>query len=292
VPLPFHPGPITLNIVDSAPSRETGQRTLTDWQIVRLTAALAPHPEQRIAIIATPGAEAQSFANQLRAVFLDCGWCVKGPLPAPKDQAAQDMQISLFAGYFGEETPPAAYRALKGAFDFLGLKVRSHFIADPNLLPHVFAIWVGAVSPPHLQPDIYPPLALAGPIGDTGFDSSAGPAGPVTIVGALPAASTIANLRQGYPEREILDDDPRVIIRRISENHTAEEAQALTESYVGKWMTLSFLLGDYQNHSTEQRLFPIAELTTTLGVFTYFYFETGWREALGTCQAFWYRELA
>jgi len=278
VPGPFVPVPIALTVTPSDVGPAT--RTLSDWQIVRLVAALSPHPGQKVAIVATSGAEAQSFAHQLRSVFLESGWFVKGPSPAPKDQAAQDLQISLSAAHFSAPSPPLAYLTLKGAFEFLGLKFRDRFIADPSVPPHIIALWVGAISPAHLRPDIFVPLALPGPIEDTGFESSDGTNTDAPVAAAFAAKSTIADLRQGYPDRVILDDDPRDIMKHVFGDKTTEEAQGLLRSYLGSWMTLAFVVGDYQEHSGEARLLPTAVVTTTLGFFTYYYFDNAWRERL------------
>jgi hypothetical protein len=77
------------------PSPIAGQRTLTDWQVVRLKAALSEYPGQKIVIIASEGQETHQYAMQFRQLFKLIHWNVVGPVDAPPDQPFSDLQVSI-----------------------------------------------------------------------------------------------------------------------------------------------------------------------------------------------------
>jgi len=141
-------------------SLTTGRR-LEEWQKVRMVAMLSPHSGQHVVILASAGEETSTYANQFRDVFSASKWRVDGPKPAPPDQPALDLQISVSGQFFGHELP-AAYQAVRGALQFTGMKMRPTYIADPDIKPDVIVLWVGPKSPDSMEPGNYPPLVTHG----------------------------------------------------------------------------------------------------------------------------------
>jgi hypothetical protein len=138
-------------------------RKLAEWQRVKMIAILSRFPGQHVAILASAGDETLAYATQFRAVFKDSNWKVEGPKPAPEDQPAIDLQVSVSTKFLGTESAmPPGFQALKGALDFVGLKCRSKFIMDPDVSTNVVFLWVGAKSPDGMTPDNYPPLETHG----------------------------------------------------------------------------------------------------------------------------------
>lgn len=138
-------------------------RTLEEWQRVGLVAILSRYPNQRVVILASVGEETLSYADQLRRVLKGSKWRVDGPKPAPVDQPAVDLQVSVSMKYFGNEAAmPPGFQALKSGVDFVGLKARHNFIMDPDVSPDLVVLWVGAKSPDGMSPDNYPPLVTHG----------------------------------------------------------------------------------------------------------------------------------
>jgi len=149
-------------------------RKVEEWQAVRMIAMLSRYPKQKVVLLASRGDETEGYAKALREIFLTSGWAVKGPLPAPIDQAAIDLQVSISANaeHWGGAIPEP-YTSLRAAIDFVGLKSRMKFIFDPDVPADVVVLWIGAESPPNMNAQNYVPLAIGRAIEPNGFLTAA-----------------------------------------------------------------------------------------------------------------------
>ena len=141
-------------------ARSPHGRSLADWQNVRLVSVLSRYPRQKVMVLASLGEETWSYAEDFRDVFISSKWAVEGPIPAPIDQPAMDLQLSLAYQLFSAKDLPMPCVALRATLDFLKLKSSRKFVFDPDVPIDKIVLWVGAKSPDTANPNLFPPLGL------------------------------------------------------------------------------------------------------------------------------------
>jgi len=135
------------------------ERRLTEWQRVKLISSLSRYKNQKAVILASEGVDTQFFASEFGEVLAESGWRVKGPIAAPKDAPAIDLQVSISNSYFGQAHPEAS-ATLQGTLGFVGLRCRDSVGMDPNVPRDVIVLWVGANGKG--TSGVYPPLSTKG----------------------------------------------------------------------------------------------------------------------------------
>lgn len=138
----------------SEPATAKPGRRLTEWQRVRLIAALSKYPGHGVRIRVSAGDETLEYAKDFRSVFLTAGWTVEGPIEAPLSEPAIDVQVSV-----NNHVPPPIYaQAFQNNLTLVGIKCRGGLVFDPNVSQELVVLWIGARTPDSQQPDLYPPL--------------------------------------------------------------------------------------------------------------------------------------
>jgi hypothetical protein len=146
-------------------------RVLSEWQIGRLIAILLPHRCQKITILTSAGDETGRYANQFKKILRKAGWSVAGPLQAPSDQHAMDIQLSIYAGYASNiATVPQPFWAIRTALDQTNVKSRKLFILDPDVPVDEIVLWVGAKSADDVEHGNYLPLGVGSTLRQTLWD--------------------------------------------------------------------------------------------------------------------------
>ena len=134
-------------------------RTLSEFQFAGLVALLSPHRGQRVVILASPGEETLAYANDFRRLK-SARWRVRGPVPAPTNQIAGNLQLSINNTVPADGNLPAPFIALRGGLDFIGARSRQMFILDGDIEPGLIVLWVGPKTPANEWPGLRPPLAV------------------------------------------------------------------------------------------------------------------------------------
>lgn len=92
-------------------------------------------------------------------------------------------------------------------------------------------------------------------------------------------AATLQQLRARYPDRPILDESPYAIMRKLTGKTThAFKKEAL--DYIGSWVGITFLFGDYDEDTT--RVSPSASVFMETYCSLRCYFASAWRARLRT----------
>lgn len=117
-------------------------RAINGQQSSELIAALSPYRGQKVVILAALGDEPLAFARNFLGVFETAGWEVYGPNPAPLDQNAVGLQISISTQYWGHPPPPAV-KALFDTLRRMNLGCRDTYVVDPSVRPDTILFWVG-----------------------------------------------------------------------------------------------------------------------------------------------------
>jgi hypothetical protein len=139
-------------------------RTLSEFQFAGLVAILSPFRGQRVVILATRGDETAAYAEEFCRVFRAASWWVVGPRPAPTDQVAGNLQLSINNRITADGDLPPDYRApfmaLRSGLDFIGARSRQKFVFDPAVPIGVIVLWVGPKTPANEWPGLRPPLSV------------------------------------------------------------------------------------------------------------------------------------
>jgi hypothetical protein len=137
------------------------ERRLTEWQKTKLRANLSRYAGSKMVIMASEGEDTWAYAKDFRTIFLKTGWKVNGPIQAPSNVAAVDVQLSVNSKYFGgNPPPPEAFETLQGTLAFLNIRCRNSLVMDPHVPENVVLVWIGGKG--IIPPANYPPIAVEG----------------------------------------------------------------------------------------------------------------------------------